>query len=173
MDLKEFRAEQDALDFLTPGFCSKYLVLPLKINGKSLTLATADPMDGGMISDLQFITGLQIEPVMANVQDIPEKVKDAYRGEPDPSKREPVASVVTIPVLAAGSPFMKYCSSLMPCAIPFIAWVKGLVATACCWVCISPPCLTVHCNGCAISSHRRRKCCACWAPAIDAANDAG
>ena len=93
VDLKEFRVEQDALDFLTPGFCTRQLVLPLKINGNRLTLATADPMDEGMISDLQFITGLQIEPVMANIRDILEKIKDVYRGETDFSELEAVVGL--------------------------------------------------------------------------------
>lgn len=90
VDLKELRVEQDARDFLTVGFCNRHWVLPLKITGNRLTLVTADPMDEGLISDLQFITGLQIEPVMANIQDITDKIKEAYKDESDFSELEAV-----------------------------------------------------------------------------------
>lgn len=94
VDLKEVRIEQDAVDFLTASFCNKHWILPMRITGNRMTLVTADPMDEGLISDLQFITGLQIEPVMANVQDITDKIKEVYKDDSDFSEMEAVVGQV-------------------------------------------------------------------------------
>ena len=92
IDLKECKVEQDALDFLTPSFCNRHFVLPLRINGNRMTMVTADPMDEGLITDLQFITGMQIEPVMADMQAILDKIREAYHDSTDFSDLEAVVS---------------------------------------------------------------------------------
>ncbi len=76
--LNEFRVEQVAKEILPRSFCEKQLVLPLKVEGRSLMLAVADPLDTGLVDDLRFATGLEVQTVMANVAEILAKVDDVY-----------------------------------------------------------------------------------------------
>ena len=51
---------------LIPGdLAMKHLVLPLKRDGRTLTVAMADPTDLGLLDDLKFITRYDIFPVIA------------------------------------------------------------------------------------------------------------
>ena len=78
--LAEFQVEPAVAELLPRVFCERNMVVPLKVVNRRLTLAMADPMDEGLLEDLRFAAGLEIEPVMANVADIEEKLADVYAG---------------------------------------------------------------------------------------------
>ena len=44
---------------------AKHIVLPLKREGRTLTVAMADPSDLGLLDDLKFITRYDLFPVIA------------------------------------------------------------------------------------------------------------
>lgn len=76
--LAEFRVDP-AIAALIPGsFCSRQLVVPLKLGGNRLMLAMADPLDAGLLNDLRFVAGLEIEPVIASAADIRAKIATVY-----------------------------------------------------------------------------------------------
>lgn len=70
--------QQNKLDNLDPDLLKtvpqqmvrRYKVLPLKMEGNSLTVAMADPMNVLAIDDLRLLTGCEIEPVQAGLRDI-------------------------------------------------------------------------------------------------------
>jgi type II secretory ATPase GspE/PulE/Tfp pilus assembly ATPase PilB-like protein/DNA-binding response OmpR family regulator len=72
--LPEFQVEPALLDLVPPSFCERQLVLPLKLDGHRLMLAVADPTDMGLIDDMRFVTGLDVQPVLAGVQEIQDKL---------------------------------------------------------------------------------------------------
>lgn len=86
VSLSEFQVDPAILALLPRSFCHRQLVLPLKLNSKRLTLVMADPMDTGVVDDLGFSLGLQIEPVMARVEDISNKIEELYGGESESFK---------------------------------------------------------------------------------------
>ncbi len=51
-------------------FAWKYSVLPVKLQGNMLEVATADPLDYGMINQLSLINGRHVEPALAPKQEI-------------------------------------------------------------------------------------------------------
>jgi len=78
VSLNEFRIDGAICALIPHRFCERQLVIPLKQEGKGLTLAMADPMDMGLIDDLCFSTGLKIQAVMANASDIQDKITEVY-----------------------------------------------------------------------------------------------
>jgi type IV pilus assembly protein PilB len=56
----------------------RYEVLPLTRVGASLTLAMVDPTNVFAIDDIKFMTGLNIEPVVASEQAILEQIEKTY-----------------------------------------------------------------------------------------------
>lgn len=80
VDLKEFVIDPGIASLLPRGFCEKQCVLPLQEENRRLTLVMADPMDLGLIDDLRFMTGFEVQAVMANVLDIKDKLKEMHGG---------------------------------------------------------------------------------------------
>ena len=82
--LPEIQVDPAVAALVTRSFCERQWVLPLKSEGRRLLLAMADPMDTGLIDDLRFISGLEIQVVMADVAAIKAKITEVY-GEQTPS----------------------------------------------------------------------------------------
>ncbi|HEX9802163.1 MAG TPA: ATPase, T2SS/T4P/T4SS family [Gammaproteobacteria bacterium] len=80
VSLAEFQVEPAVAELLPRAFCERNMVVPLKAQNRRLTLAMADPMDEGLIEDLRFAAGLEIEAVMASIADIEQKLLEVYAG---------------------------------------------------------------------------------------------
>lgn len=80
--LAEFQVDAAVRELIPHSFCTRQWVVPLKLEGRRLVLAMADPMDEGLIDDLRFSSGLDIKPVIAPVTDIEAKIAALYGKEP-------------------------------------------------------------------------------------------
>lgn len=78
VSLAEFQIDQAVLSLVPRSFCERQLALPLKQENRRLMMVMADPMDMGLIEDLRFTIGLEIQAVMANAQDISDKINEVY-----------------------------------------------------------------------------------------------
>ncbi len=65
VDLARFEVDTRLLKLIPAELASKHTVLPLKRDGRQLTVAIADPTVMGVIDDLKFITRYDIVPVLA------------------------------------------------------------------------------------------------------------
>jgi type IV pilus assembly protein PilB len=65
VDLSRFEVDQKILKLITSDIANKYTVLPLKREGRTLTIAIADPNNVAAIEDIKFITRCDIFPVIA------------------------------------------------------------------------------------------------------------
>ena len=65
VDLSKFEVDARTLKLVPGDMAAKHTVLPLKREGRTLTVAVADPSDHGLIDDLKFITRYDIFPVIA------------------------------------------------------------------------------------------------------------
>ncbi len=83
VSLAEFQIDVAIASLIPRSFCERQLVVPLRLEGKRLLLALADPMDTGLLDDLRFVSGLEIQAVMANVASIKTKLAEMYGGEVD------------------------------------------------------------------------------------------
>lgn len=78
VDLKDLVIPQSTARFLPPELCEKNLMLPVKLDGKQLTLAMADPSDINKIDNISLMTGLRVVPLIASSGDIREYLKTLH-----------------------------------------------------------------------------------------------
>ncbi|HEY5717952.1 MAG TPA: ATPase, T2SS/T4P/T4SS family [Motiliproteus sp.] len=93
--LAEFQVDQAVSELVPSSFCQRQWVVPLKLQGMRLVIAAADPLDNGLLEDLRFITGMQVEVVMAPVAQIEAKINALY-GEAGVSFRDLETMVSTV-----------------------------------------------------------------------------
>jgi type IV pilus assembly protein PilB len=65
VDLSRFDVDPKILKLVPSDMAAKGVVLPLKREGRTLTVAMADPSDHGLLEDLKFITRFDLFPVIA------------------------------------------------------------------------------------------------------------
>ncbi len=65
VDLSKFEVDPRIAKLIPADLAIKHLILPLKRDGRTLTVAMADPTNLGVIDDLKFITRYDIQPVIA------------------------------------------------------------------------------------------------------------
>src|SRR6266508_2779542 len=65
VDLSRFEVDPKILKLVPADMATKGVVLPLKREGRTLTVAMADPTDLGLLEDLKFITRFDLFPVLA------------------------------------------------------------------------------------------------------------
>ncbi|HEY3934226.1 MAG TPA: type IV-A pilus assembly ATPase PilB [Gemmatimonadales bacterium] len=68
VDLSRFEVDPRILRLIPADLALKRMVLPLKREGRTLTVAVADPADQGLLEDLKFITRYDLFPVLAGEQ---------------------------------------------------------------------------------------------------------
>jgi len=94
VSLPEFQVEPAVTELVPKAFCERQVVIPLKLQGRRLMLAMADPMDEGMLNDLRFVTGLEVQAVVAPVTAILSKLQAVY-GHDSPPSFEELETLVT------------------------------------------------------------------------------
>jgi type IV pilus assembly protein PilB len=65
VDLSNFQVDSKIIRLIPTEMAVKNVVLPLKREGRTLTVAMADPTDIGLLEDLKFITRYDLFPVIA------------------------------------------------------------------------------------------------------------
>jgi type IV pilus assembly protein PilB len=65
VDLTRFEVDPKIIKLVPADMATKSVVLPLKREGRTLTVAMADPTDLGLLEDLKFITRFDLFPVIA------------------------------------------------------------------------------------------------------------
>ncbi len=66
VNLEEYEIDADILKLVAKDQCEKHRVVPVSRAGSSLIVAMADPTNLNAIDDLKFLTGYNIEPVIAS-----------------------------------------------------------------------------------------------------------
>jgi type IV pilus assembly protein PilB len=66
INLEEYEIDADILKLVAREQCEKHKVLPVSRAGSSLVVAMADPTNLNAIDDLKFLTGFNVEPVIAS-----------------------------------------------------------------------------------------------------------
>jgi type IV pilus assembly protein PilB len=80
VNLELFQIEDATIKLLSQDVALKYTVLPISKVGATLTLAMADPTNVFAMDDIKFMTGLNIEPVIASETSIQIAVGKYYSG---------------------------------------------------------------------------------------------
>ncbi|MCK6448882.1 MAG: GspE/PulE family protein [Planctomycetes bacterium] len=81
IDLEKAKPGPDALGSLDASLAHTYGVLPVTLQGKTLTVAIGDPLNTTLLEDLRFTTGLDVKAVIADPERIKAKVRECYGEE--------------------------------------------------------------------------------------------
>jgi type IV pilus assembly protein PilB len=78
VDLSRFEVDTRLLKLIPAELASKHTVLPLKRDGRQLTVAIADPTAMSVVDDLKFITRYDIVPVLAGEYSMRSAIEKHY-----------------------------------------------------------------------------------------------
>ena len=78
INLELFQIEDETIKLIPHEVALKYTVLPISKVGATLTLAMADPTNVFAMDDIKFMTGLNVEPVIASEASLQSSVSKYY-----------------------------------------------------------------------------------------------
>jgi type IV pilus assembly protein PilB len=79
--LKDFTIQPEAIDEVPEEIARRYNLLPLMLYSGRLVIAVNDPVNSETLDAVRFITGHNIEPVLATQHDIEKAIDRYYRGD--------------------------------------------------------------------------------------------
>jgi type IV pilus assembly protein PilB len=80
INLQYFEIDSSVVKLIPEETAKRYQILPLSRVGASLTIAMVDPTNVFAMDDIKFMTGFNIEPVVASESAIMEAIGKAYGG---------------------------------------------------------------------------------------------
>jgi type IV pilus assembly protein PilB len=92
INLTQFELDPLVIKLIPPDTAHKYQIVPLSRSGATLTIAMTDPTNVFAMDDIKFMTGYNVEPVVASETAVMEAIERYYstavKGAPksDPSK---------------------------------------------------------------------------------------
>jgi type IV pilus assembly protein PilB len=78
VDLEDTRLQQDIVALIPAEVATKFQVVPVRREGRLLTVAMANPDNIFAIDDIKFITGLEVLPVVATESAIKKAIDNLY-----------------------------------------------------------------------------------------------
>lgn len=78
IDLSEYEIDPDVLKLITQEVCGRHKIIPVSRAGASLIVAMADPSNLHAIDDIKFLTGYNVEPVVASESAIQTAIERYY-----------------------------------------------------------------------------------------------
>ncbi|MCY7376853.1 MAG: Flp pilus assembly complex ATPase component TadA [Pyrinomonadaceae bacterium] len=78
INLELFQIEEATIKLISQEVAQKYSVLPISKVGATLTLAMADPTNVFAMDDIKFMTGLNVEPVIASEASLQHSIGKYY-----------------------------------------------------------------------------------------------
>ena len=83
VDLKETPLAPLAVKFLPRDLCERNRLVPVKLEGRQITVAMADPSDIYKCDNIALMTGLKVIPLIAAASDIAAQLEKAYSDRGD------------------------------------------------------------------------------------------
>src|ERR687892_371316 len=93
INLRDFDIDPEIIKLVPKDVAEKHLVIPVNRAGPSLIVAMCDPSNIYAVDDLKFLTGYNIETVVASEPSVREAI-ERYYADKGPSLEEIVGSVV-------------------------------------------------------------------------------
>jgi type IV pilus assembly protein PilB len=78
MDLSDCTIQTDVMETIPEQVCQKFFCVPIERKDNILHVSMADPLDLNMMKELQFVTGLNIQPAVSTATQILEQVQKYY-----------------------------------------------------------------------------------------------
>ncbi len=78
--ISKIEINPNIVKLIPPSTSKKYFIIPINRVGPKLTLAMADPSNIVVIDEIKFMTGFNVEPVVASETEIVDAIKKYYGG---------------------------------------------------------------------------------------------
>ena len=95
INLAYFEVDPNVIKLIPMDTAMKYQILPLSRVGSSLTVAMVDPTNVFAMDDIKFMTGFNIEPVVASEGAIAEAIKKHYGSVEDVERKKEIEEIVS------------------------------------------------------------------------------
>jgi len=95
INLSYFEVDQNVIKLVPMETAAKYQILPLSRVGSSLTVAMVDPTNVFAMDDIKFMTGFNIEPVVASESAITEAIKKHYGSAEEAERKKEIEEIVS------------------------------------------------------------------------------
>jgi len=82
VNLEDYDIEEDVIKLVAKDVCEKHRVIPVSRSGSSLIVAMADPTNLHAIDDIKFLTGYNVEPVVASETAVHTAIERYYAAGP-------------------------------------------------------------------------------------------
>ena len=122
VDLANMTINREVAASISVALAERYQVIPIKKEGKKLTLAMVDPTNFFAVDDVRMVTGCEIEPVLAAEQEIMRAIAATYGVkelvEKAVNKIRPEDTVISAEIIAADdAPVISIVNSLISQAV--------------------------------------------------------
>jgi type IV pilus assembly protein PilB len=81
INLPQFELEQSVIKLIPADTAQKYQIVPLSRSGATLTIAMTDPTNVFAMDDIKFMTGYNVEPVVASEMAVAEAIERYYAAQ--------------------------------------------------------------------------------------------
>ena len=95
INLSYFEVDSSVIKLIPMETARKYQILPLSRVGSSLTVAMVDPTNVFAMDDIKFMTGFNIEPVVASESAIMDAIKKHYGSVEDVERKKEIEDIVS------------------------------------------------------------------------------
>jgi type IV pilus assembly protein PilB len=82
INLDEYEIDGDVIKLISREVCEKHKIIPVSRSGSSLIVAMSDPTNLHAIDDIKFLTGYNVEPVVASETSIQGSIERYYNVGP-------------------------------------------------------------------------------------------
>ncbi len=132
IDLSEYEIDQEVLKLITQEVCQRHKIIPVSRAGSSLIVAMADPSNLHAIDDIKFLTGYNVEPVVASEAAIVAAVETYYAApeisydeimegfdedEIEVASEEDEMNLLDLERASEGAPVIRLCNAILLNAI--------------------------------------------------------
>jgi len=82
INLDEYEIDQEVIKLVGREVCEKHRIIPVSRSGSSLIVAMSDPTNLNAIDDIKFLTGYNVEPVVASESSVQAAIDRYYNAGP-------------------------------------------------------------------------------------------
>ena len=78
IDLSKYIIEQKVATLIPENMARRHMILPVKVEGKQISLAMSDPLNMFAIDDVRLTTKMEVQPMIATARDITRAINQVF-----------------------------------------------------------------------------------------------
>lgn len=95
VNIDDYQIDGELIKIVPKEICVKHTLIPINRAGNSLVIAVADPSNIFVMDDIKFLTGYNVERVLASYSQIKAAIEKYYGGEQKAQPQEGIAASIS------------------------------------------------------------------------------